>query len=156
MLTIHFKLVEAMIAQAKQDHPIETCGVIAGVEGSNLPLRFIPMINAAASETFFEFAPKQHLQVWRKMDENDEEPVVLYHSHTDSQAYPSRSDIELATEPQAHYVIIPTNPKYGDEIRSFRIVNGTVTEERVQVVNEYKSLEQPIIENGALAAAEAV
>lgn len=151
MLTIHSKLVEAMISQAKQDHPIETCGVISGAEGSSLPLRLIPLTNVAESETFFEFDPKQHLKVWREMDENDEEPIVIYHSHTDSQAYPSRSDRELATEPQAHYVIIPTNPKYGDEIRSFRILNGTVTEERVQIVKEYKSSLQPIIGDEAVA-----
>ncbi len=147
MLTIHSKLVVAMLAQAREDHPVETCGLIAGAENSNLPLRLIAMRNVAQSETFFEFDPKQHFKVWRQMDERDEEPVVLYHSHTDSQAYPSRSDIELATEPKAHYVIIPTNPDYGDEIRSFRIVDGAVTEERVQIVEEYKSGLQPIIEH---------
>ena len=145
MLTIHSSLIEAMFAQARKDHPIETCGVIAGPCGSNLPLRLIPMRNVSRSETFFEFEPKQYLQVWREMEESGEEPVVIYHSHTGSKAYPSRSDIELATDPQAHYVIIPTNSEYDDEIRSFRILNGTVTEERVQIVSAYKSLQQPVV-----------
>jgi proteasome lid subunit RPN8/RPN11 len=143
MLTIHAKLVEAIIAQAHRDHPIETCGVIAGHEGTNFPLRLIPMRNVARSETFFEFDPQQQLQVWREMEARGEEPVVIYHSHTDTQAYPSRTDVDYATEPQCHYVIIPTDPRYGDEIRSFRIVDGMVTEERVRMLDAYKLKGEP-------------
>ncbi|WON74121.1 M67 family metallopeptidase [Nitrosospira sp. Is2] len=139
MLTIHAKLVEAMLAQAHKDHPIETCGIIAGPAGSNLPLRLIPMRNVAQSETFFKFDPQQHLQVWRTMEMRGEEPIVIYHSHTHTQAYPSRTDVQYATEPASHYVIIPTEPAYTEEIRSFRIVDGTVTEERVRMLGSYKT-----------------
>jgi [CysO sulfur-carrier protein]-S-L-cysteine hydrolase len=141
MLVIHSKLVEAMIAQAHKDHPIETCGVIAGPEGSNMPLRLIPMLNVAQSNTFFEFDPQQQLQVWREMEKYGEEPVVIYHSHTGSQAYPSRTDVENASEPKAHYVIIPTDSLYDGEIRSFRILDGMITEERVCKVNGYKKMQ---------------
>lgn len=139
MLTIHAKLVEAMVAQARKDHPTETCGVIAGPEGSNLPLRLIPMRNVARSETFFEFDPQQQLQVWRTMEARGEEPIVIYHSHTRTQAYPSRTDVMYATEPRSHYVIIPTDVRYGEEIRSFRIADGMVTEERVRMLESYKT-----------------
>lgn len=137
MLTIHTKLVEAMLAQARKDHPIETCGVIAGPEGSNLPLRLIPMRNAAKSETFFKFDPEEQLRVWRRMEARGEEAIVIYHSHTRGPAYPSRTDVEFALEPQSHYIIIPTDPAYGEEIRSFRIVEGMVTEERVRLMTSY-------------------
>ncbi|SCY71652.1 Proteasome lid subunit RPN8/RPN11, contains Jab1/MPN metalloenzyme (JAMM) motif [Nitrosospira sp. Nl5] len=139
MLTIHAKLVEAMLAQAHKDHPIETCGIIAGPAGSNLPLRFIPMRNVAQSETFFRFDSQQHLQVWRTMEMRSEEPIVIYHSHTNTQAYPSRIDVQYATEPRSHYVIIPTDAVYREEIRSFRIVDGMVTEERVRMLDSYKA-----------------
>ena len=139
MLTIHAKLVEAMLAQAHKDHPIETCGIIAGPAGSNLPLRLIPMRNVAESETFFKFEPQQQLQVWRTMEMRGEEPIVIYHSHTHTQAYPSRTDVQYATEPRCHYVIIPTGPAYKEEIRSFRIVDGMVTEERVRMLGSYKA-----------------
>lgn len=139
MLTIHARLVDAIMTLAHKDHPIETCGIIAGPEGSNLPLRLIPMRNAARSETFFKFDPQQQLQVWREMEARGEEPVVIYHSHTDTQAYPSRTDVEYATEPHSHYVIIPTDSLHGEEIRSFRILDGMVTEERVRMLDSYKS-----------------
>ncbi len=139
MLTIHSRLINAMITQALNDHPIETCGVIAGPAGSNLPLRLIPMRNAAQSDNFFQFDPQQQLQVWREMDARCEESIVIYHSHTNSQAYPSHTDVEFATEPQSHYVIIPTNFLYKEEIRSFRIVDRMIIEERVRIVHQYQA-----------------
>lgn len=138
MLVITPRLIDAMIAQARRDHPFETCGIIAGEEGSNAPRRLIPMDNIAKSRTFFQFDAKQQLQVWRDMTKRGEEPIVIYHSHTDSAAYPSREDILYAAEPQAHYVIIAMNEAFGERVRSFRIVNGTVTEERIQQVAEQK------------------
>jgi proteasome lid subunit RPN8/RPN11 len=62
--------------------------------------------------------------------------VVIYHSHTATEAYPSRTDIGLAQEPEAHYVLASTRSPER-ELRSFRIVDGVVTEEEVQVVETY-------------------
>jgi proteasome lid subunit RPN8/RPN11 len=67
------------------------------------------------------------------MDERDEEPVVIYHSHTATEAYPSRTDISYASEPGAHYVLVSTRDPDVAEFRSFRIVDGTVTEEEVRI-----------------------
>lgn len=136
MLVITPRLIEAMIAHARQEHPFEVCGIIAGREGSNTPNRLIIMQNIAQSRTFFQFDPKQQLQVWREMEKRGEEPIVIYHSHTDSIAYPSREDILYASEPQAHYVIISTSNPNSESVRSFRIVNDTVTEERIKQVAE--------------------
>lgn len=143
MLTIQNKLVEAMLAQAHKEHPIEACGVIAGPAGSNLPQRLIPMQNAVKSENFFQFEPLQQLRVWKEMEACDELPIVIYHSHTKTQAYPSRTDIKYATEPKAHYVIISTSYQFEETLRSFRIVDGVVIEERIKIVDDYQSdLEQ--------------
>ena len=72
------------------------------------PTRFVPMTNAAMSPTFFEFDPTEQLKVWRELDDRDEVPAVIYHSHTATEAYPSRTDIGLAMEPDAHYVLVST------------------------------------------------
>ena len=58
------------------------------------------------------------------MEERDEEPVVIYHSHTATEAYPSRTDISYANEPEAHYVLVSTRDPQTAEVRSFRIVDG--------------------------------
>ena len=99
MLSIDSELVEAIIAHARRDHPDEACGVVAGPTGSDRPLRLVPMVNAERSPTFYRFDSLEQLAVWREMDQRDEEPIVIYHSHTATEAYPSRTDIAYAAEP---------------------------------------------------------
>jgi proteasome lid subunit RPN8/RPN11 len=133
MLTLHPALRDQIVSHARADHPDEACGVIAGPAGTDRPERFIPMLNAARSPTFYEFDSMDLLRVWREMDERDEEPVVIYHSHTATEAYPSRTDITLAQEPTAHYVLVSTREPDETEFRSYRIVDGVVTEEEVRI-----------------------
>ena len=96
------------------------------------------MLNAARSPTFYEFDTHDLLRLYREMDERDEEPVVIYHSHTATEAYPSRTDVSYASEPGAHYVLVSTAESgNGDgpvSFRSFRIVDAQITEEEVVVV----------------------
>jgi proteasome lid subunit RPN8/RPN11 len=69
------------------------------------------------------------------MDDRDEEPVVIYHSHTATEAYPSRTDVSYASEPGAHYVLVSTRDDEADEFRSFTIIDGVVAEEPVTVTS---------------------
>ena len=139
MLTIAAAIREQIIAHARADHPDEACGVVAGPVGSDRPERFIPMANAARSTTFYEFDSLDLLKLYRDMDDRDEVPVIVYHSHTATEAYPSRTDISYASEPDAHYVLVSTRDPDEVEFRSFRIVDGEVTEEPVTVVTSYES-----------------
>ena len=138
MLTIDQETYDAIVAHAKRDHPDEACGIVAGPEGSDRPERYIEMINAAGSPTFYEFDSTDLLQLYKDMDANDEEPVIVYHSHTATEAYPSRTDIGLAMEPNAHDVLVSTKEHGNDagpvEFRSYRIVDGNVTEEEINIV----------------------
>ncbi|HUB56469.1 MAG TPA: M67 family metallopeptidase [Mycobacterium sp.] len=138
MLVIRADLVEAMVAHARADHPDEACGVLAGPDGSDRPERHVAMVNAERSPTFYRFDAQEQLKVWRAMDDADEVPVVIYHSHTTTEAYPSRTDVSLAAEPDAHYVLVSTRDPGQDEIRSYRIVDGVVTEEPVTIVERYE------------------
>ena len=134
MLTIDRATYDAIIAHAWRDHPDEACGVVAGPVGSDRPARFIPMLNAARSPTFYEFDSGDLLRLYRDLDARGEEPVVVYHSHTATEAYPSRTDVTYASEPGAHYLLVSTRDADVDEVRSYRIVDGQVAEEEVRVV----------------------
>ena len=138
MLTIDQATYDAIVAHAKRDHPDEACGIVAGPEGSDRAERLVEMVNAAGSPTFYEFDSTDLLRLYRRWTTDDEEPVVIYHSHTATEAYPSRTDIGLAMEPNAHYVLVSTR-EHGNnegpvEFRSYRIIDGEVTEEEVSVV----------------------
>jgi proteasome lid subunit RPN8/RPN11 len=133
MLTITRELHDKIVAHARKDHPDEACGVLAGPAGSDRPERFIPMENAERSPTFYRFDSAEQFRVWREMDDRDEEPIVIYHSHTATEAYPSRTDISYASEPGAHFVLVSTRDAAETEFRSYRILDGEVTEEPVAV-----------------------
>ena len=145
MLIIEASIRDAIVAHARRDHPDEACGVVAGPAGSDRPTRFVPMRNAAQSPTFYEFDSADLLRLYQEMDDLDEEPVVIYHSHTATEAYPSRTDIGLAQEPGAHYVLVSTADGAHEDgpvtFRSFRIVDGEVTEEDVTVVSSYAEVD---------------
>lgn len=128
MLTLTRAMVDQVIAHARRDHPDEACGVIAGRDDK--ATRVVEMENAERSPTFYRFDAQEQLRVWREMDDADEVPFVVYHSHTATEAHPSRTDISLASEPDAHYLLVSTRSKDA-EVRSFRIIDGAVTEEEI-------------------------
>ena len=134
-LTISRAIVDQILQQARAEYPDEACGVILGPLNADTPERLKPMINAAHSPTFYEFDPKDLLALYREVDDNDEEIVVIYHSHTETEAYPSRTDIAYAGEPGAHYVLVSTREEIAPatEFRSYRIIDGIVTEEPVTI-----------------------
>ncbi|MEP6851305.1 MAG: M67 family metallopeptidase [bacterium] len=138
MLTLDRSIRDAIVAHARRDHPDEACGVVAGRSGTDRATRLVEMLNAERSPTFYRFEPMEQLALYREMDDRDEEPVVVYHSHTATEAYPSRTDVNLAGEPDAHYVLVSTRDPHATaddiEFRSFRIRDGLVTEEPVEIV----------------------
>lgn len=151
VLTIAQETYDAIVAHAKRDHPDEACGVVAGPEGSDRAERFIAMVNAAGSPTFYEFDSAELLALYQDMDARNEEPVVIYHSHTATEAYPSRTDIGLASEPNAHYVLVSTRECFDEaggnshgpvEFRSYRIVDSVVTEEDVTITPTQQTQEE--------------
>lgn len=135
MLSIPQDVYDAIVAHAYAEHPVEACGIVAG-QADGAPVRHVPMVNAEQSTTFFRFDPDQQLAVWHGMDARGEEPLIVYHSHTATDAWPSRTDIEFATEPDAHYIIVSTRDMDGPgdfQFHSFRITDGVATEEPVTI-----------------------
>ena len=138
MLVIRADLVDAMVAHARADHPDEACGIIAGPEGSDRPgaaHRDDSTRNARRRST--ASTPASSSRCGGRWTTADEAPVVIYHSHTATEAYPSRTDISYASEPDAHYVLVSTRDPDEHELRSYRILDGVVTEEPVKIVEQY-------------------
>lgn len=143
MLRLRRDLLDAMVAHCRAEHPIEACGVLAGRDG--VPERHIPMRNAEESRTRYAMDPDEQLAVWRDMDERGEQPVVIYHSHTATEAVPSAPDVRFAAEPDTHYLIVSTRHPKIPEVRAYRIADGEAVEEAVTFAEEtrYADLERP-------------
>lgn len=135
MLRIPAAMIDEIVAHARADHPDEACGIIAGPIDADTPTRLVRMLNAERSPTFYRFDSGEQLRLYRQLDAADEEVVVVYHSHTGTEAYPSRTDIAYAGEPQAHYLLVSTREPDTEEIRSYRILDGVVTEEPVEIIS---------------------
>ena len=131
MLELPQEMVDRVVAHARRDHPDECCGVIAGAGGT--ATRLFEMTNAERSPTGFVFDSAEWLRVSRDIDDADEEPLAVYHSHTATEAYPSRTDVRWsATAGFPHWLLVSTrSPEL--ELRSFTIADGVVTEEEVRV-----------------------
>jgi len=127
--------VEAMIEHARQEFPNECCGLLAGLQGRvELLLRGQ---NVDHSPYTYHLDPKEQLQLFKEMDARGLDLLGIYHSHTQSAAYPSRTDVAQAYYPDAAYVIVslrePDAVADAVDVRSFRIRDGLITEEELLV-----------------------
>lgn len=125
-LTLPRTMVDRVLAHARRDHPDECCGVISAVDGKATTL--VEMENSERSPTGFTFDSAQWLSVYRAMDDADEEPLVVYHSHTATEAYPSRTDIRWSATAGFPYWLLVSTRSEKDEVRAYTISDGIVSE----------------------------
>ncbi len=131
MLTLPKDHVDEMIAHAKEDVPNECCGIIAGE--NRKATKLYRAINAEASPYRYSVEPKDLLRIYRDLDSNDWDVLVIYHSHTQTEAHPSPTDIRLAAWEDAYYVIVSLQDDGNPVVRAFRIQDGEVTEEEMEI-----------------------
>lgn len=130
MLTLTEPVFHAICAHALRGLPEEACGLVAGAPGSAHLERFYPCRNAADSSRVYTVDPKDHLRADRDAEDAGLEILGVLHSHTHTDPYPSPTDVQQAPDPAWHYLIVST--KYGaPSLRSFRIVDGKISEEPV-------------------------
>jgi proteasome lid subunit RPN8/RPN11 len=125
-----------MVEHARQEFPNECCGLLAGL-GSRVE-RLYRGQNVDQSPFTYHLDPQEQLRFFKEMDADGLELLAIYHSHTQSAAEPSRTDVAKAYYPDAVYVIIslldPNAAREAAMIRAFRIRDGAVTEEELAVV----------------------
>ena len=140
MLELEKRYVDEMVAHALEDDPNECCGFIAGQGGRAAKL--YRMTNTAANPDRYDMDPKEVYEVLEEARENrwDPDPLVIYHSHTHSPAYPSPTDVQKATWdgvstwPDTHYVLVSLMDHENPVVRAFRIVDGAITEEELRII----------------------
>jgi proteasome lid subunit RPN8/RPN11 len=131
MLYIDAKYAREMVTHALEDDPNECCGILAGKDGQIEKLH--RMVNTEASPYRYRMDPKELLQVYQEIDDRGWDIVAMYHSHTHSEAYPSATDVRLATWPESRYILVSLLDRENPPIRAFYIEDGAVTEEEVTI-----------------------
>jgi proteasome lid subunit RPN8/RPN11 len=122
-----------VVALAVETYPYEACGLLAGApDAAGVVTRFYRCRNAAGSARVYTVDPKDHLHAELDAEAQGWEIIGVVHSHTHTPAFPSPTDIAQVPDPAWHYAIVSLQH---DEpsLRSFRIVDGAVTEEPVSI-----------------------
>ena len=138
MLQIPTKIAEEMIAHALGEDPNECCGILAAQGGKIV--KHYRITNAEKSPYRYRMDPAGQSAADTEISERRWQLLVIYHSHTHSEAYPSPTDVRLAfwrwgdkeeaIWPDTYYVVISLLDKAQPVIRAFRIQNGgAITEE---------------------------
>jgi proteasome lid subunit RPN8/RPN11 len=122
----------AMIAHAYDCLPEEACGLLAGEYGGTTAPRFFPCRNEAASSKLYTVDGRDLLRADREASADGVDLVGVMHSHTHTDAYPSPTDVRQAVDPAWHYLIVSLKYEV-PVVRSYLIVDGTITEEPVVV-----------------------
>ena len=117
----------AIVEHAVRDAPRECCGIIAGRDG--VPMQLYETRNVASGNRLYEIDPAQLIDLeFRELPAHDAEIVAIYHSHPESPAFPSATDVELAFWPDAVFLICSLADRDRPEIRGFRIRDGAIDE----------------------------
>jgi len=131
-LSLPQSFIDEMIAHANEDTPNECCGIIAGEDGRGVKL--FRAKNAEASPYRYNVEPKDLFRIFRECEENGWSFLAIYHSHTASEAYPSPTDVRLATWPEAYYVLVSLKDADKPVVRAFRILDGAISEDELAAI----------------------
>ena len=119
---------EEIVAHARAGLPNEACGILAGLYGR--VERFFPAEPDEPSPYYYRIESRDQIRIMNEIDAAGLDLIGIYHSHTSSPAFPSRTDAEQAFWPDAVYVIVSLATPEAD-VRGYRIRDMEVTEEEL-------------------------
>ncbi len=140
MLSIPQMILDDMLSHARREAPDECCGLLAGVgldvtalyQIANLPAddpAVADMDVPSDRRLRYVMDPKAQLAAFKKMRQDGQTLLAIYHSHPHSPAYPSATDVRLAVYPDVRYIILSLCEE--PAIRAFRIAGQEVAEEAI-------------------------
>ena len=124
-----------MICHSLDAYPIEACGLLIGWPGEEETANVesvYPGKNVAGSARIYEIDPRAYLRADRQAEASGCQIIGVYHSHTHTEAMPSRTDIERAPDPEWHYVLVSLRDVH-PSVRSWRTAGGNAAEEQIVV-----------------------
>jgi proteasome lid subunit RPN8/RPN11 len=135
------RYAEEIIAHAREEAPNECCGILAG-EGGRV-LRMYRAVNAEHSPYRFDIDSRDLYRIHAEVEALGWEFVAIYHSHPQSEAYPSSTDVAMARLPGSGetvelwpgtvYLIVSLADPASPQIRAFRFEKGAVVEEALEL-----------------------
>lgn len=127
-----------LIKNAKNEFPLEACGLLAGNE--ELVKSFYPVYNVKQSSESYVMEPCEQFQAFKALRRAGWDIVGIWHSHPYTPPCLSEEDFKLAYMPDVSYVILSLAPGYEEEIRSFKkLTGGKFEEQEIEIVDRRKT-----------------
>ena len=134
MLSLKKELLTRIIGQCQEKFPNEACGILAG--RNNRAEKVYPLTNISDNPKLcYIIDPKEQLRIFKQLRDENLEMLAIFHSHIDVEAYPSKKDVELAFYPDSSYIIISLSKQKTPQARSFRIIEGKISEEELEIAD---------------------
>lgn len=132
MIQIPEGIYRRMIEHAKQESPLECCGILSGK--AQTVERAFELQNAEKSPTRYSISPLEQLKVFEEMEKESLEMIAVYHSHTHTIPFPSETDVKLAFYPDISSVIISLKDEKDPVVKAFQISKEAIYPEEFEVV----------------------
>lgn len=127
---INKALQKQIIEHCKKGYPKEACGILAGKDNRAEILYTLENISRNP-ESCYEIDSRETLRITKELRSKSLSLVAIYHSHTNSPAYPSSYDVELAFYPDSFYVIASLEDRNNSQIRAFKIIEEEIKEAHI-------------------------
>jgi [CysO sulfur-carrier protein]-S-L-cysteine hydrolase len=132
-LQIRRAAVDAVIAHAREEAPLECCGLLIGVPG--LVEEALRTRNVRQSATTYLVNPADHFAAIRRARTERRTILGAYHSHPRTSAVPSPSDLREALYGDFLYVIVSLADPRAADLRAYRLDAGSFVPAPLETVS---------------------
>lgn len=135
-IRIALPVAEAMLVHARAEMPNEACGLLAGSLAGGRASRYHPARNAEASPLRYSVHAEDLVRITFAIEDDGEDLVAIFHSHTRSPAVPSPTDRRAAMYPDQFYLLATlADPRAAPAtaLRAWRIRGEVVVEVSLEI-----------------------
>ncbi len=135
MIKITRDIIDEIVNHGRSEAPLEACGYLAAKDG--IICKCIVMKNNDASPVHYSMDPAEQFAAVKKCREQGLSIRAVYHSHPETEAFPSPEDIKLAYDPAISYIIVSL-AESRPSIHSFIIRKDKVSQEQIEIIGATK------------------
>jgi proteasome lid subunit RPN8/RPN11 len=131
-IKLPLNIIHQLLEQAQSSTETEVCGLLGGLKGkahSCYPIRN----SHSTPHSKFTLEPSEQITAFKSLREKKEQLFAIYHSHPNSEAYPSVTDVAQSEYPETLYLIISLKTKGVLEMRGFYLVDQQIKEVSIQI-----------------------
>jgi proteasome lid subunit RPN8/RPN11 len=118
-LKITRRVLEGVVQHAREEAPLECCGLLAGKNG--LIDEQLRTRNIRASEVTYEIDPGEHIAARKRLRGDGRSILGAYHSHPRSAASPSATDVAEAFYDENFVYVIVSLAGESPDIRVYHV-----------------------------------